>query len=964
MGPLQVTAAGEELAVGAAKERAVLAVLALRGGRGAGMEELMGAVWGDDPPRSAHKSLHKYVSALRRVLPDGVIETVPWGYRLRVAVEDVDVAVFERLVAAGRRASHEGDLQGEVGCLVEALGLWRGDALVELADQSLGRSEAVRLGELRRSAEEDLAQARLNLGEHAALVGGLESAVAAEPLRERRWAQLMVALYRCGRQAEALRAYQRLRTTLSEELGIDPRAELVALEAALILQKPELVWTAAQPPRAATLATRPSAPVPAALMRASRRTLIGRETELDRLARSMANDASGVGVVLVAGEPGIGKTRLAAAAASLAAAAGALVLFGRCDEGLRAPYQPFVEALASYVTAAPPEALGDQLRSIGGELSRLLPGLADRVAGLGQPTRAAPETERWLLFEATAHFLRAVAAGRPVLLVIDDLQWAEPATLLLLRHLARGAIEGLMIVATARTAGRAEPDALADTVADLASNQLVDIITIGGLSAAEVEALVADRLERPPSAAFAQAVHAETGGNAFFVHELVSHLSDTGVLQGPDGAWPTGLQVEQSGAPEGVRHVLSSRLAHLSASAGETLVVASVAGGEFHTVDVAGAVGGDLDNVIAALEEAAASGLIAETAGPAGGYRFAHALVRHTLYESVSALRRAQLHWRVAEAIRASAGPRASERLNDLAYHYRRGFDAGDTAVALEWLHQAGDQAVRQLAFEEAIEHYQAALAALDRCPDDPDCRYHLLAGVAETSAALSDFALSKQAWVAAAHIAKAASDSTRFFRAVRGYGTIETLGAPDATRDELMEQGLELAGPGDSAQRAKLLAWRAAYDPGLPDREEIIREALAMARRLNDHPAEISVLAPLGWALLGSSKAEERLAIYERVLQLTQEQGYDWNLGIVHGAMAGAAIQLGRRPEAEAALERGETMARAGNRRLKLHVVLMLKAAMAIAEGRFAEAKRWSLRSATLATPTTWRSRSATAPR
>jgi DNA-binding winged helix-turn-helix (wHTH) protein len=157
LGPLQVTVAGEAVAVGAAKERAVLAVLALRAGRGAGMEELTGAVWGDDPPRSAHKNVQKYVSALRRVLPDGVIETMPWGYQLRVAAEDVDVAVFERLVGAGRRASQEGDLQGEVSCLVKALGLWRGDPLLELADQPVGRSEATRLAELRRGARREIA---------------------------------------------------------------------------------------------------------------------------------------------------------------------------------------------------------------------------------------------------------------------------------------------------------------------------------------------------------------------------------------------------------------------------------------------------------------------------------------------------------------------------------------------------------------------------------------------------------------------------------------------------------------------------------------------------------------------------------------------------------------------------------------------------------------------------------------
>ncbi len=169
-------------------------------------------------------------------------------------------------------------------------------------------------------------------------------------------------------------------------------------------------------------------------------------------------------------------------------------------------------------------------------------------------------------------------------------------------------------------------------------------------------------------------------------------------------------------------------------------MVAAMAGGDFNSHEVARGWACHLDGVITALEEAAARGLITETVGPAGGYRFAHALVRHALYERVSTLRRAQVHWRVAEAIRASAGPAASRRLNELAYHYRHGLEAGDPAVALDWLQRAGDQATGQLAFEDAIEHYQAALAALDRCEDDPDRRYLLLAGMAESAGALADF--------------------------------------------------------------------------------------------------------------------------------------------------------------------------------------------------------------------------------
>ena len=999
LGPLEVAGESGPLAVTGARRRTLLARLVVSANRVVSVDELVDGVWGGRPPPSAVGTVQSYVSQLRKALGAAALVTRPPGYVLVAEADRVDAAHFEALVAAGR--------------VDEALGLWRGPALAEFADADWARAEAARLDELRLGAVEESLRRRVEAGEHAGLVAELETLVSAHRLRERLWALLITVLYRTGRQADALAAYQRLRVTLAEELGIDPSPELRQLEQAVLLQDDQLMLASRPPPTSPTpppsarrrdaadankivaspptvelvgddLADRavivdlgqrqlrgvrrggrvlqvesggltagwaqpslasPSAsawpaPMPPALVRASRRTLIGRRAELDRLARALTGDSSGARVVLVAGEPGVGKTRLAAAAAASAAADGRRVLFGRCDEEMSIPYQPFVEALAAYITAAPNSVLVGQLGSTGGELTRLLPGLARMVPGLGPPTSAAPETERWMLFEATAQFLEAVTAQQRVVLVIDDLQWAEPATLLLLRHLARAAIDGLLIVATARTGGQTPPDAYADAMADLASRQLVDTVTVGGLNGDEVAALVADRLDRPPSKAFAQALQTETGGNAFFVHELVSHLSDVGMLQGSDADWPTAEQVERTGAPEGVRHVLSSRLAHLSPSVREALVVAAVAGGEFNTQELALALGNELDGVITALEEVADRGLIAETAGPAGGYRFAHALVRHTLYERVSMLRRAQLHWRVAEAIRASVGTHASGRLNELAYHYRHGLEAGDPAVALDWLQRAGDQATRQLAFEEAIEHYRTALAALDRSEDDPDRRYQLLAGVAVSAGALSDFAVSRPAWVAAARVARAAGDATRFARAALAYSGTVNVGAPDETAKWLITEGLELAGPGDSVERARLLAWPGESDASLASREQQTRQALAMARRLGDRPTELQVQAGLGWLLLGSSRAEERLAICEGMLAAGQDDDDDSDRAFVYRDLALALIQLGRGQEAEGAIERSEMIARASNRRLALHNALILNAALMIARGAFAEAK------------------------
>ncbi len=245
LGPLRVVGDdGVEVVVGAAKERAVLELLGVRAPGVVTMGELVAALWGESPPRSATKTLQNYVASLRRLLPARVIETVPGGYRLNVEADQVDAACFAGLVERGRRALEQNDTGRAVEELEAALALWRGEPLVDLADQPTGMAEASRLRELRRAGQELLVDARLAAGEHRSLIGDLEAAVAAEPLRERRWAQLMLALYRSGRQADALRAYQRLRTMLGDELGIEPSTELRDLEAGILDQDRALLASA------------------------------------------------------------------------------------------------------------------------------------------------------------------------------------------------------------------------------------------------------------------------------------------------------------------------------------------------------------------------------------------------------------------------------------------------------------------------------------------------------------------------------------------------------------------------------------------------------------------------------------------------------------------------------------------------------------------------------------------------
>jgi DNA-binding SARP family transcriptional activator len=244
LGPLRLRVLGEDVPIGASKERAVLALLALKVGTPVSAVDLEWALWGEEVTKTAGPALRGYVHALRQALPDDAIETTtPLGYRLTANKDWIDVGRFERRCGRGRALLASGHPGAAVAELTRALELWRGEPLLDLANGPVGPIEVVRITERKADAEEDLFEGRLQLGDHHSLVADLWPAVEAEPLRQRRWAQLMLALYRSDRKVDALRAFQRLRSELGENYGLEPSADLVALEHGIVMDRPELQWT-------------------------------------------------------------------------------------------------------------------------------------------------------------------------------------------------------------------------------------------------------------------------------------------------------------------------------------------------------------------------------------------------------------------------------------------------------------------------------------------------------------------------------------------------------------------------------------------------------------------------------------------------------------------------------------------------------------------------------------------------
>ena len=516
------------------------------------------------------------------------------------------------------------------------------------------QGEAARLNGLRLDAIERLSEARLMLGEHQQLVAELESLVAQHPLRERLWAHLMLALYRSDRQADALRAYGRLRRRLGEELGIEPSRELARLEEAILLQKPELDWQPPQHARTDALAGT-SVPLPRTLRRATADVFVGRQVELDLLMRAWKDARAGdPRVVLVGGEPGVGKTRLAAELALIVSSDETVVLYGRCEEDIGIPYQPWVEALRYLLAHEPRDLLSELGPEHGGALARLLPDLAPRFGQQPDMPPSHRDADLSYLFGAVVGLLARVCTRCPVLLVLEDLHWADKQSLLLLRHvIASTDPRRLLIVGTYRPTDLDVDHPLTDVLAAMHREPHVQRVDVHGLSDTEVvdllEAMAGHALD-DAGIAFAHAVHRETDGNPFFTNEIVRHLTETGVIsQSDDGRWIAAPDFSiHDELPTSVREVIGRRVARLGMETEQTLRAAAVIGRDFELDLLARVTEQSEDRLLDLLDPAIRAVLIRAASQRPNAFSFSHALVEHTLYDDLGPSRQGRLHLRVA----------------------------------------------------------------------------------------------------------------------------------------------------------------------------------------------------------------------------------------------------------------------------------------------------------------------------
>jgi DNA-binding SARP family transcriptional activator/tetratricopeptide (TPR) repeat protein len=621
------------LTVPAGKQRALLAALLLNADQVVSADELIEVLWGTSPPVSARASLHNYVKRLRKALGDAGhrrISTHPHGYMISIEPGGLDTDRFEALVNTARAAAQAGSWEAAAGRLRDALSLWRGHPLADVDSTVLAQREAPRLAEMRLQALEARIDADLHLGCHTEVIPELRHLAGTHPLQEHLHGLLMLALYRDGRQAEALAAYQHARSLLVEELGTEPGTELRELHQRILAADSALaVPGPARCPASSAVPVKPREPAAAATANGPRALtpagpLFGRDSESARLKRFMREVVGGRGgSVLIEGEPGIGKSALVQAALAQAVDAGCQVFWGAGDElGQALPLLPFLDGLRVR------EPSPDPRRTM---IARVLRGELTLGRGADVPATLA---------EQLLTLVAELCTAAPTVLVVDDLQWADQASVILWVRLSRLARHlPLMLVGMMRPVPQRQDLHALQRSPDLAAR-----LHLGGLPLESVTELVENLAGGKPDEDLMRLADGATG-NPLYLTELVDALARSSSLTVSDGG---AVELTSDHAPGSLSAAIADRLGFVPSWVREVLRAAALLGVDFAVPDLATVLGRGVADLVPAVDEARAAGVLAESGS---GLGFRHPLIRAALYEEIPAPVRAAWHREAGRAL-------------------------------------------------------------------------------------------------------------------------------------------------------------------------------------------------------------------------------------------------------------------------------------------------------------------------
>jgi DNA-binding SARP family transcriptional activator len=928
------------------KARGLVKLLALSPGQQLHREQVIDYLWPDLPPDAAMNNLHQVLFAARRALAgligDSVAPAQVILMQRQILLLQPPVPLWIDALVFEERAEHA--LSSDDPALAYAcLDLYAGDLLPEDRYEEWAEEPRERLRDRSLTVLAHLARLHEEREEAAPAIDALRRLIAADSVQEDAHVRLMRLYALTGRSQQALRQYARLRDILERELDALPSREADRLNAAILDGR-----FPPAPVQPAPLVTAPSpdvAPPPS-----PSEDFVNRERELDSLRRGLDVVRAGRGaVVLVGGEPGIGKTRVVEEFTQVARANGARVRWGRCYEGEGSlAYWPWMQLLRDDLVERDPAALLAEMGNRVGDIARLMPDIRERVPAVPVTLPLDPDLERARLFDSVVAWLTAPSATNagPLVLVFDDLHWADRSSLQLLEYVADEIrAHPVLILGIYRDSGLDRRHPLTPTLTRLARADSGQRLHLSGLSVEHVGRVSELTSGRTPPAGLIEVIHGQTEGNPLFVREVVRLLVDEGRFDAPADirSWRVTI-------PRGVREAIALRLDRLSDGAIRALEIAAVIGRDFDLGVLRRVCALPRSAVIEVLEEALAAGVLVESPARHGAFHFAHALTQQTLYDDVSAVRRVDLHRRIGAAIEAEHAGDLAPYLPSLASHYLRAAEHDDDAVepAIEYATLAGAQAIDRVAWDEALDYLRNALDLLGRSGrDDPQRRIELLLSIGRAKDARGQFDEARASFREAAMLAGALDTGELLARAALEY---DACGGRDEWIDEgeieLFESALKRMGHGDHLLSVRLLSRLAIAlyycVPGSEDRRaELSERALAMAERLGDPATLAQALVARIYARWTLREVSERLADATRVIELAETAGAARLQLIGHAWRIAALLELGEIAEVDAAIDAYERVGEQLNLRHSHVFTLVRRTMRALMRGEYERAER-----------------------
>jgi len=676
---------------------------------------------------------------------------------------------------------------------------------------------------------------------------------------------------------------------------------------------------------------------------------VGRERELEELSTALETALSGQSqLVMLVGEPGIGKTRTAEQLAVCARHRNAQVLVGRCHEGNGAPaFWPWLQLVRAYLRKRDTAAIAAAMGAGAADIAQIAAEVGECLSGLAPPPALEPEQARFRLFDSLATFLRNVAKHQALLLILDDLHWADKASLSLLQFVARQMDDArLLIVGTYRDVDLGREHALTQALGELARARSCRRIALRGLSEDDVACFIANATGSAAPAPLVAAVHRESEGNPFFMTEIVRLLVDG------DGRDAASASTSKLTIPQTVREAIARRLDQLSAGCNQVLQRAAVIGREFdlntvRCIDVRR--GSPATHLLAAIDEARAARIIEAVPLAIGRYRFSHALIRDAIYDGLGTAERVRLHRRAGEAIEHLHRSNLSDHLPVLAHHFFQAAADGSVRTAIDYAVRAAEWSTSQLAYEAAVTHYESALQLLEGGAAESTEHCELLLALGHSQWRAHETLRARETFQRAAAMARQSESAEQFGRAALGLGGDALrgfeVGIVDPALVDLLEEALRRLGSGDSPVRARVLARLAValfHEPdSLERRASLSQQAVEMASRSGDAAARLAVLYSRHWAIWSPDSLDDRLGAATHMVQLaTQLKDKEMALH-AHRFCFMDHMEDGAIAAADAELEICGQLAETLRQPYYLWYVRHFRALRAFLEGRFDESEQ-----------------------